>query len=328
MDTPRLISDVTTTTPASTESISLIIYVLSAVIAKLGTITNVLSLSYFIMKIRSGTLRRKMDLITTKLFVALNVFDLLLSVSAILFFTSLKIYNGDASLPFCAATYTIFSACLFTTSFLTCLLAVVRAIYLIYPLHEVRWSLIEVSILVYSVAVVAILSMRVIISPDSYYFKTTNMIVHYTRFLIVAILFFVVVVSNVLTMGKLFFSQSQRDTASKGKRKATITVGIISAIYCLFNIGFVVIAGISLCSMSMYENIPIEIMDTVIYILLPLNSACNPVVYFTRRSDMRSYLKVLWKRLTELFSFRKSEITSQAKGNPLCLNQPMHASLS
>ena len=282
----------TTTTPVSTGLNSPnppVIFALSVLIATLGTIANSLSLSYFITLIWFRTSRNPDA--TTKVLAALNAFDLLMSASSLLYFIALQVYDVSPSLL--GASYVIFAVCIFTTSFLTCLLAVVRAIFLIFPFHEINWCLVKVSMLVYGIAVAVLLSMRVILAPVTKGF-------YFVRFLIVVILFLVVVISNALTMGKLRFAQSRRDTGSKGKRHATITVGIISVIYCVCNIGFIFIAGIPLYSISAYHDFPILIIEILIYIALPLNSACNPLVYLTRNAEMRSHLRTVWGRLVGL----------------------------
>ena len=269
-----------------------ITFAFSAVIAMTGTLVNALSLSYFMSKIKVGTLTRNADATTTKLFVLLNVSDLLLSISALSYFASLQIYDRFPS--FLAVSYLTFSIAVFATSFLTCSLAVIRAIYLVLPLHAIKWWLVKVSMILFGVVVFFLLSMRSIFTPTTSAIITS--IVYHARFFIVVTSFIVVLVSNGLAMGKLLCSHSMIKKCSTIKRNSTITVGIISVLYCIFNIGFLVIAVVPLHSMKSYRNIPIEIVDTLVYIALPLNSACNPVVYFIRRSEMRSYLKALWER--------------------------------
>ena len=285
-------TSVTTTFPISTsdQNPSVITFALSAPIAVLGTITNALSLSFFVVKLRRNhdnkfPVPKRAEVTTTKLFAALNLSDLFLSVSAILFYVSLKIYHLFPS--FLVVSYAIFSMNLFATSFLTCLLAVVRAICVIFPLHEINWILIKIAMALYSVVAATLLSVRVFVPP---HFQTITLIVHVARFFIVAALFLVVLISNTVSVGKLFYAESRKKACNATIKKATVTVGIISAIYLVCNIGFLVIAGLPLRSMSTYRNFPIDIIDALVYIALPLNSACNPVVYFIRRSDMRSYL--------------------------------------
>lgn len=266
-------------------------FFLSLIIAIVGTITNTLSLSYFFMKVGFDKLMRAPDP-TTRLFAALNMFDLLLSVSALFYFTSLQTY--DAAPAFLTICFSFFTLFLFATSFLTCLLAVVRAIYLAFPFYVVNWKLVNVFMIVYVVVVIVLLLLRVLIPLDH---TTLIKIVYHVRFYLVAILFLGVLLSNALAMIKLFLVRSQRDSNSKEKRRATITVGIISIIYCFCNIGFVIITGFPVFSLRSYENISLQIMDILIYIAIPLNSACNPVVYLCRNSEMRSHLKTVWQRL-------------------------------
>jgi hypothetical protein len=85
-----------------------------------------------------------------------------------------------------------------------------------------------------------------------------------------------------------------RSKISSWKREATITVGILSILYCTLNIGFLVEFGTSIFKCKMYEYCPkkrephIEMIN--MFVLLPLNSACNPIVYFARNAEMRKFL--------------------------------------
>ena len=80
------------------------------------------------------------------------------------------------------------------------------------------------------------------------------------------------------------------------KRRATITVMMISVIYCVCNIGLVIIYGAT-APWKFYYSIPVQLIDISYYILLPLNSACNPVVYLMRKEEMRSHVRTLLGRL-------------------------------
>ena len=55
-----------------------------------------------------------------------------------------------------------------------------------------------------------------------------------------------------------------------------------------------------------YYLMPVELVDISYYILLPLNSACNPVVYLMRKEEMRSHVRTLWGRLAG-YMCRKEE---------------------
>ena len=73
------------------------IFFFSISIAVVGTIGNVLSLSYFITKIKSRSRAENTGNYTAKLFVALNIFDLLVSVVALSMFM-VKLIENDMKL--------------------------------------------------------------------------------------------------------------------------------------------------------------------------------------------------------------------------------------
>ena len=188
------------------------------------------------------------------------------------------------------------------TGFLTCLLAVVRTIHLVFPLHVINWTAVKVATVVYSVVIVAceIVSNN-FLTPST----VLRRIVHFPA---VASVFITVVLVNVISLVKLYFSQSSHSETRDIKRKATITVAIVSAIYCLCNIGFIVfIAGITTYPTSPPVTLPIEVIDVLYFILPPLNSACNPVIYLIRKEDMRLYVKTLWSRIAGCLCGRKRE---------------------
>ena len=67
-----------------------------------------------------------------------------------------------------------------------------------------------------------------------------------------------------------------------------------------------VIGGVTSYAASKYSY-PTEVIYILYYILLPLNSACNPVIYLIRKEDMRSYVRTLWARVAECLCGRRRE---------------------
>ena len=192
--------------------------------------------------------------------------------------------------------YVIFMSSVFGTSFLTCLLAIIRVIVFISPLYLVNWRLVKGSIVVFGLLTIILQSM---LTYCQYTFNVVSeSVLDDIQFVILASLFVIVVVSNIVAMGKLFQSRSLTDTW-RTKRRATVTVGQLSLLYCLCNIGYIII---DIPNISVYENIPIQLIRTCRYILLPLNSACNPAVYLIRTAEMRLYLKNLWVKLNSTCS--------------------------
>merc|ERR1712176_706807 len=97
-------------------------------------------------------------------------------------------------------------------------------------------------------------------------------------------------------MIQLYLSQSPE--REDNKRKAAITVAFISLIYFLCNIGFLVTTGAIVFDVQAKWLDNIE-LGMILFLLIPLNSACNPVVYLIRKADMRAHVRGLWGRLTE-----------------------------
>ena len=279
------------------------IIVFSVVIAVFGTAANTLSLSYFRSVIRSGDRTRYSDTSTTELFIALNIYDLLVSISAAFYNPVLIIYD---SYVMHVIAYVVCLISMLMTGFITCLLAVVRAIHLVSPLHVINWRTINISLAVYSTTVVLLTGFYLQQSLSLHLAVTFGMkfVVH-IFFQILAGVFLTVVFTNVISFVKLYFSQSVLAI----KRKATITVVIISVIYCVCNLGFIVIFGSYLFSLQTYKLIPHEIEHISIFILLPLNSACNPLVYLMRKEDMRTHVKKLCGKVVLCFC-RKNRETS------------------
>ena len=149
------------------------------------------------------------------------------------------------------------------------------------------------SILLYSIIIVVLRILflqRYIVSDKSVLVR----VVEAFQFFILAGVFLIVVLVNVISLVQLYFSQSSY-TESRGiKRKATVTVMIISVIFYVCNIGSVIMYGAT--AMWNYFLMPLKLIEVSYYILLPLNSACNPVVYFIRKKDMRTYVQTLWSR--------------------------------
>ena len=193
-----------------------------------------------------------------------------------------------------ARTASLVSVCM--TSFITCLLAAVRTIHLVFPLYVIKWMAIKISIAIYTLTILVLegFTLQQSISGNE---RFAVDVIFNIEFIILVSVFSTVVLVNIVSLVKLYLAKaSNRDT---WRRKATITVLIISVIYCVCNIGSLVVFGSETETFSVwsYSSIPSELNHIAYFILLPLNSACNPVVYIIRKKDMRSHFKSLWKRL-------------------------------
>ena len=252
----------------------------SVLITVYGTVTNLLSLSFFITQRNFNNRKSWTEVINNRLFIVLNVFDILVCifVSAILLD---QIFRDCISkwvfIPFIVAVQ--------TTGFITCLLSVIRAISIIRPRHQINVKVLVGAIICYC-------GMMIYLNIERSKERTAATI---ARFTILSGLFFAVILCNILCIAKLANSK-----VASWKREATITMGILSAVYCVFNTGFLVVYGFKVfkCGIGKTVCFSETFEVTSMFILLPMNSASNPVVYFLRNREMRRYLKNVWRKMT------------------------------
>ena len=254
----------------------------SLLITVFGTVTNLLSLSYFTKQRNFNNRQSSTEIINNRLFIALNVFDILVCVFLSAFILAgIYEYGSTAHNVFRA----IFIVAVQTTGFITCLLSVIRAISIIRPRHQLNVKVLAGTFIIYSTTMLYL----------NYKLIQKNITATIVHFSIYTGLFIVVILSNVLCIVKLADSK-----VASWKREATITMGILSTVYCVFNIGFQVYYGLFLfkcglrdvvCTSPIFEEI-------CMFVLLPMNSASNPVVYFLRNREMRRYLKNVWRKMT------------------------------
>ena len=172
-----------------------------------------------------------------------------------------------------------------TTGFITSLLSFIRAISIIRPRHHLNAKIMIGAIIIYCA----------MMSYFSYEKPAKNKPETIARFSILSGLFFVVIFCNIVCITKLANSK-----VASWKREATITMGILSAVYCVFNIGFLINYGFRVfdCGFKDSSCSSPTLQAISMYILLPMNSASNPVVYFLRNTEMRRYLKNVWRKMT------------------------------
>ena len=267
----------------------------SVLIAVTGIGSNSLSLSYFIAQLGSTAVPQvRKNCTTSRLFMVLNVFDLRLCVySTLMIIIWVEVLDLGFTTVFKCFCVVYQVLLINLTSFITCVMAVIRATDLLFPFDGKRGrrTATYVSIFVYSILTFSLAALEMLHVSER---KLSNDVTQVVLSLIAANMtgiFVIIIISNMICMIKLYFSASQR--IAHETRHATVTVGILSLIYCLCNAGFIY----DRVSYATTLVLPGHIHSIVFHsILLPLNSACNPVVYFTRKADMRLHLTKLWRK--------------------------------
>ena len=269
-------------------------------IALTGSITNSISLSYFI--------RKGERTLTNRNFMFLNVSDLLVSVVIIAVVT---FYHCEGSMcgrssPYYRVAIGIFDVFLNGTAFATCLLSVTRTVSLCFPFYQISKKAVGVA------AMIFVLEEIVKLLLGFYFYYTSKsgfpMFNNFENGLMItslATLSAINLISSVISAWKLLKIQKQlgvaqcKDQAPRPNtnRKATVTILLVAVIASFFNINSAVFfydfhfGGFSLTNKNMANMM---IGNFALWIATPLNSSINPIIYFTRKKDMRKYIKSLF----------------------------------
>ena len=278
--------------------------VASSTVAVLGAILNSLSLSYYVITLRHS----KKGL--SRLVMLLNIFDLAVCLSAALvqvFFQSLKIKGAPVGTIeiLLHVSLTIYRIATLTTGIMTCILSSTRALSLYRPFYHPNIHLVlkvlttlgvgmtvpNVTILVIHKAVPHLQVKMGMLSSLALKIETTA---------ILATVIFVAGI-NVLTVLKMSSKVRYKSISKCGRKEkdsdfihATMTVAILSGIFCLLNLFYLALVFGPCVTTSLPKTTchPKTFLQWYgMWQALPINSTLNPLVYFARSESMRRYLK-------------------------------------
>ena len=271
----------------------------SVVIGVAGSVTNVLSLSYFVRKVERT--------LSNRIFIVLNLSDFLLSLFTVI---SVSSYFCEGSNSICGkdslftrAAITFFDLVLNSSAFATCLLSFTRTISLCYPFYQIQKKAVGIAALIFLVQAVLSVLIRFYLhftsETEKEYMDSMDLVI---RVMIVVISFIIVVnlVSSVLSAWKLWRDQKKvgvtpvnQGPRTNTSQRATVTILIVTILFCFFNAIFC----ISLFFVEYYENpandipqLQMLLHGVPLWLAVPLNSAINPIIYFIRKKDMRNYI--------------------------------------
>ena len=278
--------------------------VASTTLCVVGTFANITSLVYFIKKKEKTT--------GDKLLMLLNTVDLLLCFIATVETACISYLAGgydDAKyfyLPIILISV-LYLLLIDGTAYVTCLLSVTRAIGIVHPFYRLRGKLFVVlGIIVFIVIefVQLVLLLAGLIIHTAFYLT-------YGRLLISLLVMLIVLCATILAVYKLTKAdlQGATENVSRNNRKATWTVVILSVLFLVFNS---IVFGVTLYFFAIRLSVVNEarvysLMFYGLFLAIPLNSSINPIVYLTRRSDMRHYLK---QRSQKFYSHFRRETLS------------------
>ena len=287
-----------------------ILILASVVIAVAGTITNGLSLSYFLAKATKC--------LGDRLLMLLNTLDLVVCISATLKVVFKRLNENEEDNEDLDRTWVIFfvvfnfmyRVVVETTALTSTALSVSRTISLCFPFFRVKGKLIGCALSAFTVYLFVRETLKGYVlyhkrlGIDDYYLMESLAALEdgkiglngILKLSALTIMIAVVTLSNVISVIKLIKRKSDDLGAEKitsSNKKATVTVIILSILFCFFNTVHCVTI---FCE---YTDYCVNIFgDFGFWCAVPSNSAINPLVYFCRIAQMRDYLRGAWRRVT------------------------------
>ena len=274
--------------------------VASTTLCVVGTFANITSLVYFVKKKEKTT--------GDKLLMLLNTVDLLLcfiatvETACISYLAGGNDGGGNITIPMILIG-ALYFLLIDGTAYVTCLLSVTRAIGIVHPFYQLRGKLFVVlGIIVFIVIefVQLVLLLAGLFRPGIIFLAYA-----YVRLLISLLVMLIVLCATILAVYKLTRAdlQGATENVSRNNRKATWTVVILSVLFLLFNsVLFGVTSYIFANTLRVgYDTRVQSLIFYGLFLAIPLNSSINPIVYLTRRSDMRHYLKQRYRKFYSQF---------------------------
>ena len=251
---------------------------------------NIMSLTYFI--------RRNQSRLSKRLMVFLNCLDLLVCLwsmvsVAVLILVTYEIVNYEIIKVFNGIRDTFAEA----TGFGTCLLSVSRTISLVVPFYEIQgYLIVVVTVLFILYLLVSKLFINWMFDASFTLAKTID----YLTAVEISLMIIVVTVCCLICSIKLISATPLLDKSTKSNsrnRYGTVTIVIISIIFSLVNLCYLLITLIWFRVVAFYglaRPVSFTFLITKEFtniFCIPLNSTLNPIIYFTRKEEMRSYVR-------------------------------------
>ena len=260
--------------------------VASTALCLVGTLANLISLVYF-MKKNAKTLGDKM-------LMSLNCVDLILCICATVEAACMSYYhlsnaNGGYMLIIMICIALFYILLIDGTAYITCLLSVTRAIGIASPFYQIKGKLLVILGITVFVMIEFIQIIFLLGTADSESFGAFENV----RLLVSILIMLTVVFGTIVAVYKLMKDDlpGAAERVNRNNRRATWTVVILSVLFLVFNsilLGVTMNIFVNTDKIQEDESI-LTLSFFCLFLAIPLNSAINPIVYITRRSDMRQF---------------------------------------
>lgn len=271
-----------------------ILIILVSVLGFGGTLSNTLSLSYFLKQDRTT--------LASRLMILLNSIDLLVCVSALVLWAVIMVFSFTAAGQGSDMSVLVYFGAWFrllveSTAFATCLLSVNRTLSIVYPFYKTSFRTVVFFTILFNISLV----FSTFFLLNLPWLDVTGIIILNVTKLFLIIL--VVGISSVICVIKLRkrdrnFSKNNRNfnkssSSSSGARHATITILIISGCFCVINIAYLAAILVGWMTDSQQDFVVFGLFSA--YVGVPFNSTINPIIYFIRKKQMRDYISSIFR---------------------------------
>ena len=287
--------------------------IVGTMVCGVGITVNFLSLSYFLNNWKKG--------LGTRLLMLLNLWDSIVVLfgfsNRILMFEQ-NIEEGSTMSYFAIAfVHMVAYDC---TGFSTCLISVTRTIKVCRPFYRLKGVWVAVCFILffiysfsreftcyYSIFTNTEVSSNSILSQIRLYYPLIVSI-GVTFYLIT------VLVSTLITAYWLFKRSSIKGEISENARHASVTIIILSTVFCLLNMVYILAAVLALqVKLGKIKDTPkLQLFRHISFeAAYSLNSTLNPVIYLTRKSEMRQFVWENWRTIRENVSRMVAHLSDQ-----------------
>ena len=294
----------------------------SILMSIVGVLANSLTLSYYIKRQDKG--------LGNRLLILLNSSDLIVCLIFIprALLEHICVY-GNGSYGAYASYFVsdfIFITSFDCTGFSTCLISVTRTIKVCRPFFSIKGVWTAVSFLLYFLCILTRESLYSYASNVQYgHVKYEKYIKRYYPLIFslgTTLIVIAVFISMVITTYWLSKRSKVQGNISANNRRATVTILILSTVFCLLNGIFITACLLDLCIrfglikggtvVSLIQSYTYEIAWKVV---ICLNSTVNPIIYLARKEEMRQHVNEMWGALKDKFTTRPRDDIPQG-GRP------------
>ena len=266
-----------------------------------GIIGNLILMSYLIKRVKKS--------FGKKFLLTLNILDMTVCLVTIAAMSVLLFERENSSHKISYFIKQFHSVLVELSGITTCFLCGLRTISISHPFYIVCHIKVLVAfgtICLYLVLKVLITSFESALSETAQKKDNEGEVSTPATISVVEVSLMVVFILTCTVACAIKLRRSTQDTSKNNtdsKRKATIMILILCALFVLLNTFWCVLL-FSAMFLERGEDLAYVTMAT--YIPMSVNSACNPLVYFTRNSDMKQYLTGL---INKFMCFRRTRLT-------------------